>query len=172
MQKDTLLDTLGRPNTEIRALPAKLKGQITGYIDVLRGEPELAAAYPGTTQDKLLKAAYRHMRDGMSYKEYGYDGKLVPRTRLKQIDIQPTVHFSLIPSGNTVIKSGKDRDDIARDAGVMGFEMESAGVWDIFPCVVIKGACDYADSHETKAWQWYAAATATAAACMKAFLEY
>jgi nucleoside phosphorylase len=48
--------------------------------------------------------------------------------------------------------------------------MESAGVWDIFPCVVIKGACDYADSHKAKAWQRYAAATA--AACMKAFLGY
>ncbi|KAL2128280.1 hypothetical protein VTI74DRAFT_9392 [Chaetomium olivicolor] len=48
--------------------------------------------------------------------------------------------------------------------------MEGAGVWDIFPCVVIKGACDYADSHKTKAWQRYAAATA--AACMKAFLGH
>jgi nucleoside phosphorylase len=38
-----------------------------------------------------------------------------------------------------------------------------------FPCVVIKGVCDYADSHKNKKWQSYAAATA--AACMKAFLE-
>jgi nucleoside phosphorylase len=48
--------------------------------------------------------------------------------------------------------------------------MEGAGVWDIFPCVVIKGACDYADSHKNKVWQRYAAATA--AACMKAFLGH
>lgn len=48
--------------------------------------------------------------------------------------------------------------------------MEGAGVWDTFPCIVIKGACDYADSHKTKAWQRYAAATT--AACTKAFLEY
>jgi hypothetical protein len=34
---------------------------------------------------------------------------------------------------------------------------------------VIKGACDYADSHKNKVWQRYAAATA--AACMKAFLD-
>jgi nucleoside phosphorylase len=47
--------------------------------------------------------------------------------------------------------------------------MESAGVWDNFPCVVIKGVCDYADSHKNKKWQGYAAATA--AACMKAFLK-
>jgi nucleoside phosphorylase len=68
------------------------------------------------------------------------------------------------------MKSGEDRDAIARKASVIGFEMEGAGVWDVFPCVVIKGACDYADSHKNKVWQRYAAATA--AACMKAFLNY
>ncbi|KAF5610782.1 hypothetical protein F25303_14521, partial [Fusarium sp. NRRL 25303] len=48
--------------------------------------------------------------------------------------------------------------------------MEGAGVWDILPCIVIKGACDYADSHKSKVWQRYAAATA--AACAKAFLRF
>jgi nucleoside phosphorylase len=177
--KDTLLDALGRPNTEIRALLAKLKGlrsrktlqaKMAGYMDVLRGEPELAAAYPGAAQDKLFEATYRHVRDGTSCEECGCDGKLVPRARLEQGDGQPAVHFGLIASGDTVMKSGEDRDDIAQKTGVIGFEMEGAGVWDIFPCVVIKGACDYADSHKTKAWQRYAAATA--AACMKAFLGY
>ena len=177
--KDTLLDTLGRPNTEIRALLAKLKGlrsrkmlqgKMAGYMDVLRGEPELEAAYPGAAQDKLFEATYHHVRYGMSCEECACDGKLVWRARLEQGDGQPAVHFGLIASGDTVMKSGEDRDGIARKAGVIAFEMEGAGVWDVFPCVVIKGACDYADSHKTKAWQRYAAATA--AACMKAFLGY
>ena len=177
--KDTLLDALGRPNTEIRALLAKLKGlherkmlqgKMAGYMDVLRGKPELAAAYPGAAQDRLFEATYRHVRDGKSCEECACDGKLVRRTRLEQGDGQPAVQFGLIASGDTVMKSGKRRDDIARKAGVIGFEMEGAGVWDIFPCVVIKGACDYADSHKNKVWQRYAAATA--AACMKAFLGY
>lgn len=34
---------------------------------------------------------------------------------------------------------------------------------------MIKGVCDYADSHKNKQWQMYAAATA--AACVKAFIE-
>ncbi len=177
--KDTLLDALGRPNTEIRSLLAKLKGlrgrkmlqgKMAGYMDVLRGEPELAAAYPGTARDRLFEATYRHVRDGVSCEECACDGKLVPRARLEHGDLHPAVHFGLIASGDTVIKSSKDRDAIARQTGVIGFEMEGAGVWDVFPCVVIKGACDYADSHKTKAWQRYAAATA--AACMKAFLAH
>jgi nucleoside phosphorylase len=33
---------------------------------------------------------------------------------------------------------------------------------DSFPCLVIRGICDYADSHKNKIWQPYAAATAAA----------
>lgn len=67
------------------------------------------------------------------------------------------------------MRSGEERDAIAAAKGVLAFEMESAGVWDVFPCVVIKGGCDYADNHKNKKWQRYAAATA--AACMKALLK-
>ena len=31
-----------------------------------------------------------------------------------------------------------------------------------FPCLVIRGICDYADSHKNKRWQPYAAGTAAA----------
>lgn len=68
------------------------------------------------------------------------------------------------------MKSGEDRDKISKEEKVIAFEMESAGIWDIFPCLVIKGVCDYADSHKNKAWQPYAAAAA--AACMKALLGF
>ena len=47
--------------------------------------------------------------------------------------------------------------------------MEGAGVWDQHPTMVIKAACDYADSRKSKEWQGYAAAMA--AACLKVFLE-
>lgn len=47
--------------------------------------------------------------------------------------------------------------------------MEGAGVWENLPSsLVIKGICDYADSHKSKRWQYYAAVTAAAAT--KAFL--
>jgi hypothetical protein len=67
------------------------------------------------------------------------------------------------------MKSASHRDTIAKKEEVVAFEMEGAGVWDNFPTVVIKGVCDYADSHKNKMWQKYAAASA--AACMKAFLK-
>lgn len=40
--------------------------------------------------------------------------------------------------------------------------MEAAGLMDEYPCLVIRGICDYADSHKNKRWQPYAAVTAAA----------
>ena len=40
--------------------------------------------------------------------------------------------------------------------------MEAAGLINDFPCLVIRGICDYANSHKNKCWKNYAAATAAA----------
>ena len=59
-----------------------------------------------------------------------------------------------------MIKDGPTRDRVAQKERILCFEMEAAGLMDTFPCVVIRGVCDYADSHKNKRWQRYAAATA------------
>jgi nucleoside phosphorylase len=75
----------------------------------------------------------------------------------------PRVHYGLIASGNQVMRDAVTRDSIARQLeGVLCFEMEAAGLMDQFPCLVVRGICDYADSHKSKRWQAYAAATAAA----------
>ncbi|UKZ68423.1 uncharacterized protein TrAtP1_009459 [Trichoderma atroviride] len=76
----------------------------------------------------------------------------------------PSIHLGAVASGDTVLKSGRDRDEIAQNEGVIAFEMEAAGIWGEIPCVIVKGVCDYADSHKNKTWQDFAAATAAAAA--------
>ncbi|KAK4072004.1 hypothetical protein Trihar35433_4068 [Trichoderma harzianum] len=73
-----------------------------------------------------------------------------------------TIHTGSIASGDTVMKSGVDRDIIAQKEGIIAFEMEAAGIWDEIPCLVIKGVSDYADSHKHNEWQDFAAATAAA----------
>ncbi|KAG4259275.1 hypothetical protein FPRO03_12951 [Fusarium proliferatum] len=47
-------------------------------------------------------------------------------------------------SGNSVIKSGKDRNRIAAQEGVIAFEIEGVNIWDSFPYIIIKGASAYA----------------------------
>lgn len=179
VRKNTLLDSLGKPNIEIRALLGKLESRrsrmilnkkIISNLTELQKESDLKAYYPGAEYDKLFKASFRHLSDGMTCEECGCDSELIPRVRLEQHEIHPVFHIGLIASGDTVMKFGIERDQIAKQEDIVGFEMESAGVWETFPCIVIKGACDYADSHKTKKWQRYAAATA--AACAKAFLEF
>ena len=68
------------------------------------------------------------------------------------------------------MKDGVTRDRLSSElGGVLCFEMEAAGLMNSFPCLVIRGICDYADSHKNKGWQPYAAATA--AACAKELLS-
>lgn len=78
-------------------------------------------------------------------------------------NLEPRLHVGRMASGDTVIKSGKHRDQIAEQDNVIAFEMEGAGAFSHFPYgLVIKGVCDYADSHKHKLWQRYSAATAAA----------
>ncbi len=80
------------------------------------------------------------------------------------------IHFGWFASGDVVMKSDAHRDGVANEHGVIGFEMEGAGVWDQIPTIIIKSVCDYADSHESKMWQGYAATVS--ASCMKALLKH
>ncbi|KIV92924.1 hypothetical protein PV10_04180 [Exophiala mesophila] len=114
----------------------------------------------------------------MSCKELDCGEELQPvrqRSLLVGIDDEgvtpppPMIHFGKIASGDQVILDAVFRDQSCRRTGVIAFEMEGAGAWDNFPTIIIKGVCDYADSHKNKSWQSYAAAVA--AASMKAFMS-
>lgn len=84
----------------------------------------------------------------------------------------PDIHYGIIASGNTLVKDAATRDRIVADLGnnCICFEMEAAGLMNHFPCLVIRGICDYADSHKNDRWQRYA--SATAAAYAKELLAY
>ncbi|CRG88256.1 Nephrocystin-3 [Talaromyces islandicus] len=107
---------------------------------------------------------------GRLQKAIGMDLHETQHSTIKMQDARKVcIHFGRMACSNQVMKSAHDRDWIAAEEGVIGFEMESAGTWDYVPTVVIKSVCDYADSHKDKQWQAYAATTA--AACTKAVLE-
>jgi nucleoside phosphorylase len=60
------------------------------------------------------------------------------------------------------MKDATIRDALAKEKGILCFEMEAAGLMNRFPCLVVRGICDYSDSHKNKGWQGYAAMTAAA----------
>ena len=161
--------TLNKPPPSLLTAVAKLQAdhelmssRIPTFLsEMLSKQPDMAAkyAYRGRQQDLLFETEYDHVE----YKDAceGCDKKkLVARS--PRDENNPIVHYGLIASGNQVMKHGCTRDRLARELGILCFEMEAAGLMDNFPCLVIRGICDYADSHKNKQWQRYAAATAAA----------
>ncbi|RDW90705.1 uncharacterized protein DSM5745_02480 [Aspergillus mulundensis] len=131
---------------------------------VLNRHPQLNEDFgcPGPDKDILFKSEYPHRSD------VGSDGACMhcdPRhavLRNARISMEPHVHYGLIASGDKVIKDSETRDRLAQELGVICFEMEAAGLMNQIPCLVVRGICDYSDSHKNKNWQGYAALTAAA----------
>ncbi|KAJ5661916.1 zinc finger protein [Penicillium maclennaniae] len=165
------------------------KGMMQHLRALLRHE-KIKTSYPAASEDKLFDSDYIHKHHSgcqecnafeisgsvcdaaltASCEELGCDAsRLVPRFRLSAIGANNTmsthlIHFGSIGTANTVMKSAKHRDEHAESELVIAFEMEGAGVWGKFNCLIIKGVCDYADSHKNKIWQEYAAAVAASVA--------
>jgi nucleoside phosphorylase len=74
----------------------------------------------------------------------------------------PAIHYGVIASAIQLIKDDLVRDRLAAEKDILCFEMEAAGLMNHFPCLVIRGICDYSDSHKNKEWQGYAAMVAAA----------
>lgn len=116
-------------------------------------------SHPGTTRDWLYNADYTH--EGKGDKCIDCDKEQLVRRPNRPND-HPIIHYGNIASGNGVIRDALKRDQLGRDFGVMCIEMEAAGLMDESQCLVIRGICDYSDSHKNKEWQRYAAAVAAA----------
>jgi nucleoside phosphorylase len=110
--------------------------------------------------DLLFKAAYNH-EHGDTCDQCSSKGRQ-PRAQRKS-GAEVTVHYGTIASGNQVMKDAAERDRVSAElGGVLCFEMEAAGLMNSFPCLVIRGISDYADTHKNYKWQKYAAGTAAA----------
>ena len=136
--------------------------QIPQYLsEMLAGRPKIGKkySYPGASNDILFQADYEHAGAAGSCAQCDPERKVQRHARE---DSDPAIHYGNIASGNQVIKHGATRDRLRQKHMVLCFEMEAAGLMPDFPCLVIRGICDYADSHKNKTWQGYAAATAAA----------
>lgn len=122
-------------------------------------------AYP-TTADRLFCSEYAHSSQASNCDQCSLSA-LVKRS--ERNTNTPYIHYGTIASGNQVMKNSAVRDIVAQELDAVCFEMEAAGLNDICPCLSIRGVCDYSDSHKSKEWQEYAAATAAAFA--REFLE-
>ncbi|KAH6626149.1 ankyrin repeat-containing domain protein [Chaetomium sp. MPI-SDFR-AT-0129] len=177
---------LNNPPTALLTALSKLESKhrrfgskITKYLAAM-GEkcPEMVREYlrSDSLEDVLFKASYAHVKASVADDDEEEDeeeeescrrcDKTMAVERKLRDSPNPRVHYGLVASGNQVIKDGVFREKLKKDLGghVLCVEMEAAGLMNNFPCVVIRGICDYADSHKNDAWQEHAAATAAAVA--------
>ena len=179
MEKDGKFHRTGSldkpPPVLLHALQKLKTFDITDGVDLekslslmIRNKPRMGRTYiyQGSDHDQLFEATYNHEGDETCD---GCNAQSIVQ-RLAREDPAPRIHYGNIASGNEVMKHGTTRDKIAKEETVICFEMEAAGLMDNFRCLVIRGICDYADSHKNKIWQPYAAATAAAFA--RVLLEF
>jgi len=153
------------PQVLLRALPEmrrrhndpKEPDRISEHIRLMDDMP----GYQRPIEDRLYRADYEH-KGGKNCANCEADGleERPPRQTSREV----IVHYGIIASANSVMKNAKEREQYAQDPqlNVLCFEMEASGLMNDFPCLVIRGICDYSDSHKNDEWHKYAALTAAA----------
>ncbi|KAG5748693.1 hypothetical protein H9Q70_008654 [Fusarium xylarioides] len=157
-----LLKALANLQAEHEMRPSKIPQLIGAMLEANPGmkRPGSNFTYQGSENDRLFPSDYEHVggktcaKCDVSHRVY----------REERETTEPMIHYGVIASGNTLIKDAKFRDSLGESIGhqCLCVEMEAVGLVDRFPCLVIRGMCDYADSHKNDQWQRYAASTAAA----------
>ncbi|EXK26982.1 hypothetical protein FOMG_16421 [Fusarium oxysporum f. sp. melonis 26406] len=141
--------------------------QLNAHVDrALEQWPRLRQKYsrPPSDSDRLYRSDIVHpdSSDGCADVCSNDPACLVDRKERGEQEDDPAIHYGLIASANQLMKDALARDKLAASMDVLCFEMEAAGLMNHFPCLVIRGICDYSDSHKSKEWQGFAAMMAAA----------
>lgn len=133
--------------------------------DILKRNPRLLGKYsrPHESSDRLYCTTCVHpSNDDSDCANSCGDDSLIVRPTRTQESSRLVIHYGRIASANQLMRDAMIRDKISSEYDVLCFEMEAGGLMNNFPCLVIRGICDYSDSHTNKIWQGYAAMAAAA----------
>jgi nucleoside phosphorylase len=166
---------LNQPPTVLRTAVSGLKAQYerkghrleTAITSILKGNLRLRQKYkrPDPSTDKLYQPGVIHPPDSEASCAAACcndPSNLILRPERTEDEDNPAFHYGLIASANQLMKDALVRDTLAAEKNVLCFEMEAAGLVNHFPCLVVRGICDYSDTHKNKEWQGYAAMAAAA----------
>ncbi|KAG8630407.1 hypothetical protein KVT40_002026 [Elsinoe batatas] len=144
--------------TTLRSAHRRSQVQFTSYIQEKTQSSQLQACWHRPSIDRLFSASSTHPQDKADCDDcVEHEIQRPPRN-----DLNPRVHYGIIATGNIVVKDAALREDLRKEYNASCIEMEAAGISESMPCLVIRGICDYADSHTNKEWQPYAALVAAA----------
>jgi nucleoside phosphorylase len=156
-----LLTALQKIKTEHKLKGHRIEDSV---LEMVRRYPRLKKEYkrPEANEDRLYAAEYVHPDRDKPCDKVCDNTDLITREQRDEDHDNPAIHYGLIASADKLMKDAKFRDSLANEHDIFCFEMEAAGLMDDFPCLVVRGICDYADTHKNDQWQGYAAATAAA----------
>ncbi|AEO53661.1 hypothetical protein MYCTH_23848, partial [Thermothelomyces thermophilus ATCC 42464] len=123
---------------------------------------------PPPESDRLFRSDYPHPSGEPDCKNCSNDHVLSRQQRAQvgggrsAAADSPKIWYGTIGTGDHVLRSARERDRLSREEGILCVEMEAGGVMETLPALVVRGVCDYADSHKNKQWQPYAALAAAA----------
>ena len=148
--------TLLKATAKLESNQMRGKSRLMELYSKLEALPKFTRKAAGV--DVLFAADYDHDEKAADCDSCD-SSRIVARPKRDEV----VVHYGTIASGNKVMRNATKRDAISKDlGGILCFEMEAAGLMNNFPCLVIRGICDYSDSHKNKQWQPYAAGIAAA----------
>ncbi|KAM0524671.1 hypothetical protein ACHAPE_000770 [Trichoderma viride] len=164
--------SLDQPPLVLRAALAVLQAQyaLKGHRieetadNLVQNDESLRHLYtqPDQLSDRLYQAGAIHPDTEESCLLVCDPHALIPRLPRDEDEDNLVIHYGLIVSLTQPMEDALLRDNIAAEQDVLCFETEAAGLMNNFPCLVIRGICDYSDSHKNKKWQRYAALVAAA----------
>lgn len=115
------------------------------------------------TPDRLFKASYVHAGgDNCGSCQSSEEVK-----RKKRKIAGPKIHFGTAILFKAAVKTASVRDRIVemleeRSINALCIDSETFGLPEDFPCLLIKGICNYGDEHRSDRWQKFAALSAAA----------
>ncbi|KAH8593137.1 nucleoside phosphorylase domain-containing protein [Bisporella sp. PMI_857] len=167
--------SLNQPPAVLRTAMSGLKAQYesdghqleAAINSVLEKKARLRKKYkrPDPSNDRLYQSEITHPPNDVASCAItcgDNPSNLILRPERSKDKDNPEIHYGLVASANQLMKDALVRDRLAAEKDVLCFEMEAAGLMNHFPCLVIRGICDYSDSHKNKEWQGYAAMAAAA----------
>lgn len=151
---------------ETKAVPTKVSSAFRRAINVFRAD-EYANIFRWrhyvTENAKGLFARPDESTDVL----YDRSRSIIPHPEDTSRQGFPIVHYGCIASANIVLKDPNIRDTLRMQHKAIAAEMEGSGIADAATddnvnFVIIRGICDYCDTHKNDIWQEYAALVAAA----------
>ncbi|KAJ5116734.1 hypothetical protein N7456_001082 [Penicillium angulare] len=118
---------------------------------------------PAPVSDRLYRSniVHRYPEELCDIRCGDDPSKLISRISRPEYNSQ-RIHHGVIASSTELMKDAILRDELIGRRDILCFETAASDLMPHFPCLVIRGICDYADSHANDEWHGYAAMVAAA----------